>query len=382
MAYIKKEDPMKSAKALESWYPKGTGLEVGMYDQAAQEGKSFSMFLEEMKSEKEGRTIYDGKTMAQVHDIKATLARNGQPIPLTAFEECLKACNVRLDGRDGDNGKVSKFFEFSGVTILFPEYISNQVFMGKKKASLVSVFANETVIDAMNYHKIYIDTVEADEQMSKVEPREMFKETKILVSKDSVTLQKFGTYLTTSYEDVKYQRLPIFAKALLRVGLQIGVDETDDMFYTLINGDGNSNTPGATASVDVSGVIDGEEITKLRTIASLPYSIGVLVGRKASVRKWIDALADYTNPYDMRGFTQELAPQLSMPVMYEWDTSTITTNHIYGVDKEFGIEHLTTGAVMTETEKLIRNQINGTAISYAAGHAIIDKNAVCDFDHS
>ncbi len=382
MAYTPRIDPMKSSKVVEAWYPKD-GLESGMYKHAAKDGKSFTMFLEELKSEKMGQqTIYDGLSLSQIFDKKAKMRANGETPPLTAFEEGLKACGIRFDGIGTDN-IVGKFFQFSGADVLFPEAISTQVFAGRKKDNMVPIFAaRETMLDSMTYYKIYIETAEADEQTSKLEPREEMKETKIVVGKQTVTLQKFGTYLTQSYEDIKQMRLNIFAVALDRIGLQIKVDETDDMFYTMINGDGNSNTPGATASADASGVIDGEEVTKVRTIMSSPYQVSVLVGKKAGVRKWINALADYTNPYDMRSFTQEVVPQLVMPVMYEWDTSTITTSHFYGVDKNYGIEHLTMGSVLTETENLIRQQIKGTAISYAAGHAIIDENAVCDFDFS
>ena len=45
MAYLKPEDPMKSSKLVEAWYPKIDGIEGGMYEHAALNGKTFSMLL-------------------------------------------------------------------------------------------------------------------------------------------------------------------------------------------------------------------------------------------------------------------------------------------------------------------------------------------------
>jgi hypothetical protein len=357
------------------WVGKG-GLDAGMYGDAATKGLTFSMQLEEMKSLKLGQeSPYLGMTKYEVFKAREEMKKQGKVIPATAFEECLAKAGIKAFGPHTDY--VGKFFEYSDTDVLFPDYFSDRVYAGMLKESLVPVISmGETIIDGVNFHKVYIDDVEGNRQLAEVGSGEELPEKKIAVSKQSLYLTKYGVYLTLTYEDVQFQRLNVFGKALELIGKQIDVDRTDEMVYILINGDGNSNSPGTTSTVASAGTIATADVIGWSTCLPTPYKMNHFVGRKTQLNSYYTVLSDFDNPVATWGFMG-----IDLPIAHEWNRSVISvTDRLYGVDNRYAIEHITTGAVLTEAEKIIRKQINGTAISHRDAFAIFDKNAVAIWD--
>jgi len=376
----KREDPLadkgfwlNSSKSPLNW----NGLEVGMYDQSAYDGKSFGMLLEEVKSLKLGtESPYIGMTPTEVFFEKRRLAKAGQPVPFTAVEDCLKQAGIAAYGQRTDY--VRKFYEVSGLDVIFPEWMSGTVHAGMLLDSLVTDFTmGQTVIDAYTYQKVYLEDTENDRDLGIVNPGEDMGETKIVVGKQTVYLTKFGRYITMTYEAMAQQRLNVFATALTRIGRQIDIRRTDRMFYTLLNGDGNSNTPGTTVETASSGTIAVADIIKWWTGAPSPYKLSVFAGRKALLQEYLTTIAGMNNPGN-----QFAATGLDPVPWREWDRDAITTDLFIGVDKRYAIEHITNGTVTTEAEKLIRKQVEGTAISHRDAFSIFDKNAVVLFDET
>jgi len=354
-----------------------TGLEVGMYDHAAHEGKSFTMLLEELKSYKTGEeTHYLGMTPTEIFHEKRRLQQSGQDVPYTALEDMLKQAGIAAYGQRTDY--VRKFYEISDLDVIFPEWMSQTVHAGMLLSSLVPQFTmGQTVIDAFTYHKVYLDDTEATRDLGEIGPGEEMGETKIIVSKQSVYLSKFGRYITMTYEAMAQQRLNVFAAALTRIGQQIDIRRTDRMFYTLVNGDGNSNTPATTVETATSGTIAVGDIINWWTGAPSPYKISVFAGRKALLQEYLTTIAGMNNPGN-----QFEATGLQPPTWYEWDRAAITSDLFIGVDNRYAIEHVTNGTVVTEAEKLIRKQVEGTAISHRDAFSVFDNNAVVLFDET
>jgi len=71
-----------------------------------------------------------------------------------------------------------------------------------------------------------------------------------------------------------------------------------------------------------------------------------------------------------------------LPQWYEWDRDIITSDYFLGFDTRFAMGRVSTGAMMTETEKIIRKQIDGTAVSYRAAFHVIDNQAIAIFDET
>ena len=101
------------------------------------------------------------------------------------------------------------------------------------------------------------------------------------------------------------------------------------------------------------------------------------MGRKALLQEYYATLAGMNNPSDQFGFVG-----ISLPRSYEWDRSVVTADTFIGVDSRNSFVHLSGGAGMGESEKIIRQQISGTAVSVRSGEMIIDKNAAVIFDET
>jgi len=363
--------PLRSVEWL-----KGFDLDMGAYDHYAKDGKTLTMALQEHKDTKTELSPYLGLTIGEVIQEKKRLRAAGQPAPLTAFEECWKELGIQTHGAYTD--VLGKVYEYSDSDVLFPEYWSNQIYVGLLKTSYVPEFVmGETVIDADNYHKIYLNTLEQNRELKRVGEYEEFPEVQILIAEESVKIQMFGAYVTLSYKAQKQQRLGLFNKALEQIGLQIDVDRMDDLVRTLRLGDGNTNTPGTTVTTAATGTIATFDVIALATGAPTPYKVNKCVWRKALLQEYLTTLADFDNPIATFGFMS-----VDLPRNFEWDRSSMVTDNAIAVDSRYAVEHITNGAVLVESEKIIRKQFTGTAVSHGDCFTIFDNNAVVLFDET
>jgi hypothetical protein len=355
------------------------GLEAGMIPEAEKQGMTLSMLLEQMKSEKLGeRSTYLGLTKGEVLAKKRELRQAGQIAPKTAFEECLERAGIKASGKFAD--PVSKFFEYSDTSVLFPEFVADRVHAGLLDASLVSELAMaETVIDSRTFEKLYLEDDEDDRELREVSDLTDLPETRIEVGDQSIRLDMYGRYVKVSQLDLKYQRANVFAKFMERVGQQIGIDQTDLLIYRLINGDGNSNTTPATtktaAATGAAEVSFADTIT-WATALPTPYKMDKFVTRKTNLVKWLTRLYDGQTTSVGNDF-MKIYPQ---PL--EWDRSVVTANYFWGVDSRYAIEYVSTGGVQTNSEDIIRQVAKGYAVYMLYNFAIADQNAVAKFDMS
>jgi len=376
---LMKEAPLRS----KDFWLRNMDLDAGVFEAAAAEGKTLSMLLEEQYAKEREPSPYLGLTKAEVLRKKETYRKRGEDAPLTALERCYKQLDIQVSGAFTD--KVEKFYQYANAGVIFAEYWSDRIYAGMLKTSFVADFVmGESVIDSDNFHKVYLETLEQDRQLKRVGEYEEFPEVQIKVAEQSLMMQMFGVYVTLSYKAMRQQRINIFAAALEQIGLQIEIDRFDDLVRTLRLGDGNSNTPGTTVTTTVSGTIGTRDVINWATALPTPYKLDKAVGRKALLQEYMVNLADFDNPGATWNFIgQHYKPEATfLPVHYEWDRSSIPTDNFLGVDSRFAIEHLTNGAVLIETEKVIRKQFQGTAVSHGDCFSVFDNNAVAIFDET
>ena len=356
---------------------KKLSLEEGMYGQAKQSGVSFERFLEDHYAKEAGEeSPYMGKSPLEVLLIKRQLKAAGKDVPLTAVEKQMLARGIKTFGMNSD--PVAKFFSTADSAVLFPAFISTNVLAGALLSSLVMEFAARTeVIEEVNYQKVTLQDTEADRQLREVGEGDKFPAVEIKLGDEMVRLKKFGRYLKASYEALKTQKSNVVALMLQRIGMQIGIDDTDAMLTAIVNGDGNSNGAATTVKTATAGSIVVADVINFATGAPSPYKVDKFVGRKALLQEYYATLAGMSNPSDQFGFVG-----ISLPRSYEWDRSVVTADTFIGVDSRNSFVHLSGGAVMVESEKIIRQQISGTAVSVRSGQMIIDKNAAVIFDET
>lgn len=356
---------------------KRINLEAGMYKQAEKEGISFGKWLENHYAKECGEeSIYYGKSELEQQLIKMKLTEAGKEAPLTAFEAQLKVRGIKAFGLNTD--PISKFYNTGDSEVLFPAFISNQIIAGLLLGSLVQELVAKTeIIEGVNYQKLTLTDSEPDRQLREVGEGVEFPATKISVGDEMVKMKKYGRYLEASYEALSGQKVGVFALFLQRIGVQIGIDETDDAILVAVNGDGNSNAAGKTVDVASSGTIAVADVINFASGAPSPYKVNKFVAKKALLQEYWATLAGMSNPYDQFGFVG-----ISLPRSLEWDraASLVDADVAVGVDSRFALARLSSGGVMTEAENIIRRQIKGTAISIYSGFMVLDNDAVTLFD--
>ena len=363
---------------MDAKFKKLTKLEKGIYSDAAKSGKPLSSWLEDFITTEEGGgfepTPYKGLTQHEVLQKRKALRASGQDVPPTAFEMTLHANGIKAFGAYTDT--VGKMFEANGA-VLFPEFMQNRVYAGKIQASIVPHFISETiVIKGLNYHEVYLGTTEGDRQTGKTARATEFPRKRIEVNERSVALDKFGINLVFDYESIQDTPLNLYGATLKQVGLQLGVDESDDLITKLVANldSGNVETTEAT------GVIEKKDIIKLAAALDLPYQLKVFVGRKNYMIAFWDALSDMQNPATQWGQTGMVLPQ-----GYAWDRDPVTADRFIGVDPDTTATLITNDVVMmTETDRIISKQVIETVLSTRSKFNITDTAGIgaLDIEHA
>jgi len=365
-------------KTLEWFASEAKNIDVGLYDTLYKEGKTLTTYLEDLKASKVADSPYMGMTMEEIYLSKMNQRVINQPVKLTAYEELLSKAGLAVSGPMADT--VSKFFNYADTDILFPEFIANRVYAGLLAESLIpKLVTMETILtDGLEYRKIYINDSEAERQTGIIGKGAELGETQITVADQSVKLTKYGRYLSVAFEDIEYTRLNVFGRALERIGMQIQIDMTDELIYNIINGDGNSNTPGTTVETDASGTIAVKDVIDWANALPTPYKMTDFVGRKALINEYLATLAGMN--YQVSPTGQVVGIQL--PVPHEWDRDIVTSDRFFGIDKRYSMEMITKGGVQTMAENIVKKLSKGTAVWHWCGFAVIDKNANAIFDET
>jgi len=332
---------------------KDVKLEKGMYDEVAKQRKSFNALLEEQDPSGE----YQGEL--------------GK---LTAYERQLVKHDIRVKGLYAD--VVEKFFATTSSTVLFPDYVTGQVQAGILAASLLpQITAVTTDIGAATYKGLVMAETEADRQLHQIGEGTEIPVTSLSTTEHTVNLHKYGRRLEVTYEALKRQRIDVVAVFLQRMGVQIGLDETDAALGVIINGDGNSN-PLVDTDSEVTTVLDYDEMTRLYLAFTAGYGLNTIVVGDPMLRTILN-MNEFKDP-DV-GFSFQRTGQLMSPVgatMLRWtSTAVLPTDYVLGIDSRFGLQQLTDGGVTTEVDRIISRQTEQTVVSKWTGFVKLDTAA-------
>lgn len=350
-------------------------LEAGMYDEAKQKGVPFGVWLEDHRVEKGLEpTPYVGLSNFERVMMKQTFAAQGKQVPMDAYELTLADYGIRAFGMHTD--RVEKFFTLSDTAVLFPEFVDRTIHAQAIRTSLVSqLVSNIVVVKGFEYRKMYMNDTEAERQLAKAGIGGMAPRTSVTISGVTTTINKFWREFRFRYEEVYMTPLNFYAFILKRVGDQLGVDQTDDLILTMINGDGNSNGLSATYTVNTatSGAVTKLDFIKFASVLEQPYKLNKYVGIKADMQLVWDMLSDMQNPPG-----QWAATSIPMPQGFEWNRSSILSgNRLIGLDSERAGQYVTSDtAQLTETEKLIRSQEVSTVVTEWGSFNVVDNNGI------
>lgn len=318
-------------------------LEKGLYTS----GKSFSDTLESLDPS-EG---YNGT------DLEG----------LDAFQRQLKRFDIRVSGQHSDS--IEKFFRSTESAALFPEYISRAVMQGIEENDVLnSVIATTTAIDGLDYRAISSVTPDADAPA--INEGSVIPETKIQTQQNLIPLFKRGRILTASYEAIRFQRLDVFTIALKQIGAAIARAQIKDAVNVLLNGDGNGNE--AKVLTTASGELTYSDLLNL-WMSLYPYTMTTLIASPDVFSK-ILSMDEFKDSAASRGFdgTGKVVTPFGAELL-RYDGMPAGT--VIALDKNFALEKVQAGNVVTEADKLIDRQLERAAVTSTTGFAKIFADA-------
>lgn len=316
-------------------------LEKGLYTT----GKSFTKALEELDpSENYKGTSLDG---------------------LDAYERQLKRFDIKVSGSNSD--PVSKFFATTDSAALFPEYVSRAVNLGVTDNNKIErIVATTTEIDSMDYRSI--STVNSSEEFELKEVKEgaEIPELTIRLNDKLTKLKKHGKMLVTSYEAIKFQKLDLFTIALKHIGAYISNCEFLQAIK-IIAGDPNVN------SIDsASSSISYEDLVKIWASFS-PYQMTSLIVSRPVLAQMLmmPELRDSYAGLNCHGTGNMITPfgaeVIALPPS--------DTKDVLALDKNYSLERVQAGGIVTDFDKLIDRQLERATISTIVGFSTIYGNA-------
>lgn len=316
-------------------------LEKGLYTT----GKTFTQALEELDpSENYKGTSLEG---------------------LDAYERQLKRFDIKVSGPESDT--ISKFFSTTGSAALFPEYISRAVSQGVTGNNKIEkIIATTTQIDGLDYRSISTEEKDFTNSMVSVPEGTMIPEFTISAKGKLTKLSKFGRMITASYEAIKFQKLDLFTIALKKIGESISESEFKRALSVIA---GNENLRIFKPDTDE---LSYSNLIKLWSEFS-PYQMTSLIVSKEDMAKLLTMpeFRDSTAGLDFHG-TGNLITPFGAEILC---SDSIEENMLIALDKNYALEKVQAGGIVTEYDKLIDRQIERAAISTIVGFSQIYDDA-------
>ncbi len=284
---------------------------------------------------------------------------------LDAFERQLKRFDIKLKG--AGSSTVDKFFATTDSAVLFPEYVSRAVRQGIEEGkNLDSIIATKTNIDGLDYRTITSIPTADEKELKEVREGAQIPETVVHTQENLVTLKKRGRMLVASYEAIRFQRLDLFTVTLRQIGAYIARSQFKDAVDVLINGDGNNN-PAAEISPASAGTITYEDLITLWNSFS-PYEMNTLIASPDVTAKLLSMPEFRDAP---AGLNFHGNGSMITPLGAKLIKSTDIDSTLVALDKNYALEMVTAGGVMTDFDRLIDRQLERAAITQISGFAKI-----------
>jgi hypothetical protein len=336
---------------------KKINLEKGLFQEAAAKGKYLCDILEELDPSIEYKeTPLDGTT---------------------ALQRQLAARGIKVFGERSDY--VSKFFETTEQSILFPAYIEQAIRKGIDEVSLISkLVATTTNIVGSNTYKTAVwEHDPNDARLQRVAEGAPMPRTKIRLGDKEITVYRYGRVLEATYQAVRNMRLNVYTLQLQQFGAQLALDEVMAAVDVLINGDGGvSGADTYRLAADLGGTansIDYKRFVKFKNKFKQGYKPNIFLA-KEDLYTDIITLPEFSNP--LAGFLYAKTGQADQTIggMPE-RCDEVPDNLVIGLDSRYALNRVVASPLLMEYDKLIDTQVTETAISYEGGFEILNKEA-------
>lgn len=292
---------------------------------------------------------------------------------LDAFERQLKRFDIKIKGTN--SSPIEKFFQTSDSAVLFPEYISRAVRQGMQNSGIVdSIIAARTDISGLDYRTIASlpqdNDFEENETAGLVGEGEAIPEAQIKTKENLVKLHKKGKMLVASYEALRFQRLDIFSVTLREIGAYLARMQTADALKTIVDGDGNGNGVNIIDCREKGNVTYADLVTLWSELD--PYTMNTIFTSPDVAAKimCLPEMRDAAAGLNFHATGKTVTPLGANLFRYK-----NIDNAVIAFDKNYALEMVTAGGIVTDFDKLIDRQLERAAVTQIYGFAKIFDNA-------
>ncbi len=262
---------------------------------------------------------------------------------------------------------------------LFPVFLAAKIIAGKLATSLVPMLSAANLqVTSHVVEKVTISDSASTRQLKTIDEGVDLPKTTVARTNGSIQLKKYGRMLEATYEAVRLLHLDILGLQMMRMGQQIGIDQTDDLLETLEAGDGNTSTAITLTNVDVTGTMDYDDIVKLFLAFPIGYTMRHAVLNDTNLRTLLN-LAEFKDPqaggrFPMHGDV----PGAVGATWHRWTSTgaaSFASDHVLAVDSDLAAVTYSEGDLLEESDQLIDKQMHRRTMSEWFAVAKWDVNA-------
>ncbi|MDO4363442.1 MAG: phage major capsid protein [Clostridia bacterium] len=287
---------------------------------------------------------------------------------LDAFERQLKRFDIKVKGENSDS--ISKFFQTSNSAVLFPEFVRRSVAAVVETGNVVDdIVATTTVIDSTDYRSAQCPAIESKYTVdSAIEEGTFIPEIEIKLNDKLTKLYKSGRCLVASYEAIKTQRIDLFAVMLKQIGNYINACQLNQALKVL----------SAEGSIDITATnlnkVTFNDLLNMYTSIN-PYDFNTIVAETEQFKSIasIAEMRDSEAGLNIHATGKNLTPFGAKLIHCK---TNVLDGAVVGFDKNYAIEKVQLGDIVTDFDKLIDRQIERATVTSTVGFNRIVDNAV------
>lgn len=277
---------------------------------------------------------------------------------LDAYERQLKRFDIKVNGRNCD--KIAKFFSTTESAVLFPEFVSRAVRQGMADSILDKIVAVKTICSSRIYRGFTVSDGSAAYSTVTTQGNTL-PSTSITEDTSTITLDKIGRLISTSYEALMNQSIDAYAVTLRAIGKKLA---------NAIIGKAVSTLKADITPSSISGSsLAYSDITALYGSFS-DFNMDVLLASPSVAASVLSMSAMQDCTYDKDGIVHFPFGTSMIP------SSQVSNDTIIGIDSGYALELISNSDIVLETDKLIDKQLDYVSVSICIGFKKLMTNAV------
>ena len=310
-------------------------LEKGLYNLT---GKSFVQALEELDpSENYADTALAG---------------------LDAYERQLKRFDIKVNGKNCD--KVEKFFSTTQSAVLFPEFVARNIKQGMADSILEKIVAVKTTSASRLYRGFSVSDNSANYDIVTAQGNSL-PTTSISESTSTITLDKLGRVISTSYEAVMNQAIDAYALTLRSVGKKLANAIVSKAVNVLITDTSTISIKGSSlAYSDITNLYGSFSDFNMDTVLVAPSVAAEILSFSAMEDCSFDDDKTVCFPFGTAMIS----------------SSQVNSKKIIGLDSKYALEMISSSDIVLETDRMIDKQLDRISVSVCIGFKKLMTDAV------